>query len=126
MVRQTSPLERGGPLRIGGVPVWRWILAWTLLPGGAAQLMRAVRGGFWRGPRVQAHEEDRGDHQALQARRGKGGVAGSRASGHYGNGGERLRAPEGPYGTLSRRRIRCRFSTQGKDRDGASRRDGRE
>ena len=67
-----------------------------------------------------AHEKDRSDHQAVQARRSEGGAAGSRRPGHHRDRGQGLRPPEGPYRALSRRRICRGFPAQGEDRDRAS------
>src|SRR5262249_46380885 len=63
---------------------------------------------------------------ALQTRRGEGGAAGGGTARHHCHGGEGLRTPEGPHRALSRSRICGRFSPQGKDRDCARRRHGRE
>src|SRR5260370_59622 len=59
-----------------------------------------------RGPQVRSgirggNEEDRGDHQALQARRGEGGAPRSRPPGHYRHGSQGLRAAKGAHRTLS-------------------------
>src|SRR5262245_11170817 len=74
-------------------------LAWTLLTGGAAPAWRTS------GDREakRRNEEARSDHKTLQARRGEGGLAGGRAAGDHGDGGEGLRSPEGAHRTLSRR-----------------------
>src|SRR5262249_47144122 len=61
-----------------------------------------------------------------QARRSKGGSAGGRTSRHYGDGSQGVRASEGTHGTLSRRRVRRRFSAESEDRDRARRRHGRQ
>ena len=79
---------------------------------GSRAVNRAVAGG-------PGHEEDRSDHQAVQARRGEGGPAGGRPPGHHRDRGQGLRPPEGPHRTLSRRRIRRRLPAQDEDRDRA-------
>ena len=74
---------------------------------------------------MRGDEKNRGNHQAVQTRRGEGGAARSRSARHHGDRSQGLRPPEGTYRALSRRRIRRRFSPQGEDRDCARRRHGR-
>ena len=65
---------------------------------------------------LAANEEDRGDHQAVQTRRGEGGAAGGGNPGHHRPRSERLRPAKGPYRALSGGRVRRRLSAQGEDR----------
>ena len=64
-----------------------------------------------------SHAQDRGDHQAVQARRGEGGPPRDRRPGHDGHRGEGLRPPEGPHGALPRRRVRRRLPAEDQGRD---------
>src|SRR6185437_15388031 len=112
-LRRTKPVNyvenfgmKAASLRIAGLPK-----ATALVP---------VRGV------MQADEEDRSDHQALQAGRGEGCPEPDRPQGDHGARSEGLRTSEGPYGTLSWRRVRRRLPAQGEDRADHRGRDGRE
>src|SRR6185437_12018579 len=64
-----------------------------------------------------ASEEDRGHHQAIQARRGEGSAPGSWTPGHHRHGSQGLRAPERSRRTLSRRRVHRGLFAQGQNRN---------
>ncbi|CAA9224338.1 MAG: Nitrogen regulatory protein P-II, partial [uncultured Craurococcus sp.] len=69
-------------------------------------------------------EEDRGHHQALQARRGEGRAARDRPAGPDRGRGQGLRAPEGPHGAVPGGGVRRRLPAQGEDRGDLHRRPG--
>src|ERR1700733_13557983 len=84
---------------------------------------RAAKKGPWIGaadPRGDEefgrNEEDRGDHQAVQTRRGEGGAAGGGNPGNHRPRSERLRPAKGAYRAVSGGRVCRRFSAQGEDR----------
>src|SRR6185437_4961806 len=69
-------------------------------------------------------EAHHGDHQTLQARRRAGAALHAGRPGHDGDGSQRLRAAEGPYGNLSRRGIRRKLPAQTQNRSGGESRTG--
>src|SRR5713101_6815586 len=72
--------------------------------------------------REETYEEGRGNHQAVQTRRGQRGAVEYRGAGVDGQRGEGIRAPEGAYRALPRRGVRGGFSAQGEARDNSQRR----
>src|ERR1700722_7822185 len=94
-------------------------MLWTLRPRSPCRAAKKawIGGADLRGTRrFAAHEEDRSDHQAVQARRGEGGAAGGGNPRKHRHGGERLRPAKGTYRALSWGRVRRRLSAQGEDR----------
>src|SRR5438034_5147215 len=61
-------------------------------------------------------EKDRGDHQAVQARRREGGADRDRRDRHDRDRGSWVRPPEGPHRALSGIGVHRRFPAQGQDR----------
>src|SRR5713101_645577 len=71
------------------------------------------------------HEEGRGDHQAVQARRGEGEPLRDRGAGHHRERGEGLRPAEGTHRALPGRGVRGRLPPQSEARDHRARGAGR-
>src|SRR5690242_13031602 len=69
----------------------------------------------------RVHEEDRGDHQAVQAGRREGGPDGDRHRRDDRLGGTRLRAVEGPHRALSWRRVHGRLPAEDQGGGGRAR-----
>src|ERR1700758_3954158 len=88
-------------------------LARTLLTLGAAKL--ATR--RWQAGGRNSDEEDRGGDETLQTPGSEGSAARGRTAGDHGYRSQGLRTAERASRTLSRGRIRRRFSLQGEDRD---------
>src|SRR5206468_43914 len=63
------------------------------------------------------HEEGRGDHQTVQARRGEGEPLRHRGAGHHRERSEGLRTAEGAHRALPGGRVRRRFPAEGETRD---------
>ncbi len=72
------------------------------------------------------HEENRSNHQAVQARRSQRGPAGNRTSGHHRDRGQGVRPAEGPYRALPRRGIRGGLPAEGETGSRPRRRDAAE
>src|ERR1700723_1586823 len=75
---------------------------------------------------TESYAKDRSCYSTFQARRCEGRPARSGHRGHDHSGGARPWAPEGPHRVLSRPRIHRRPPAQNQNRNGGSRRNGRE
>ena len=86
------------------------------LPASRCAPAKSRNAGDPQQQRVKPYENRDGNHQAVQARRGARSAHRRRHSGPDRHRSQRLRASEGTYGNLSRRRIRRELPAEDQDR----------